>query len=301
MTEQTKLQNEPGGQLAVLQVPTADQIRSIHKLANDCNQHDGIALKLHKTMIENRTAGEERDFLWQNAEGELVGYVGLNSFQPDSAEIVAMVHPNDRRQGIFTRLMKEAGRSCEVLGIKKLLLICPGGSESGKAFTAGHELEHSFSEYVMKWSSEAQTQTDPSASRIQLRLGEQADLELAIRMDMKGFDMTREDTEPFAKLVLECYPKDRIYFVYREQEPIGKICIQRTDERAFFFGFAILPDHRGQGYGREVLRESIRLVRDEGCTEIGLEVEIRNERALGLYESCGFHQVDVQDYYVYLT
>ena len=36
----------------------------------------------------------------------------------------------------------------------------------------------------------------------------------------------------------------------------------------------------------------------EGHTRFELDVETENNQALSLYQSCGFHETDVYDYYV---
>jgi ribosomal protein S18 acetylase RimI-like enzyme len=66
---------------------------------------------------------------------------------------------------------------------------------------------------------------------------------------------------------------------------------------AGIYGFAVDPTRRGQGIGREVLRQVCTGLFDEGCSEVHLEVEVVNERALGLYTSIGFEQRATEDYY----
>ena len=50
----------------------------------------------------------------------------------------------------------------------------------------------------------------------------------------------------------------------------------------------LLPDWRGRGLGRQLLRWGVGHLRAAGLTEIELSVEARNERALGLYRQEGF-------------
>lgn len=286
-----------------------DTLEQIRELAKLCERHEGLKLKLHASMLESRSPGARRDFLWKNTEGRLIGYLGLNSFEPDSAEVVGLVHPDRRCEGIFSELFRTAEREARSQGITRLILICPENSQSGKGYIKSLGIERSFSEYVMRWSEE----DDRSAARqeggeredeqeripsVSLRLCGAADKELVVMLDMLGFDMPRDAAEPFADRVLANGPEDRVFAAFLENgEPAGKICIQSKEGAVYLFGFSVLPEHRGKGFGRTILREAIRLARSEGCESLGLEVECENRGALGLYHSCGFRETAVQDYY----
>ncbi|WP_415639930.1 GNAT family N-acetyltransferase [Paenibacillus lupini] len=64
------------------------------------------------------------------------------------------------------------------------------------------------------------------------------------------------------------------------------------------YGFAILPEYQGKGIGRKVLRRVINEQSSAGYS-LHLDVETKNDHALGLYESVGFKAVHAQDYYTY--
>ena len=67
------------------------------------------------------------------------------------------------------------------------------------------------------------------------------------------------------------------------------------------YGFAIDPAWQGRGIGSDVLRRICRLLMDEGARQVGLEVAVDNDRALGLYTSTGFTEVTTEDYYALPT
>ena len=59
--------------------------------------------------------------------------------------------------------------------------------------------------------------------------------------------------------------------------------------RGLLDGVATHPDHRRRGLARACIAESLRRLRDEGATSAYLGVDTDNHnRALALYESCGF-------------
>jgi len=63
------------------------------------------------------------------------------------------------------------------------------------------------------------------------------------------------------------------------------------------YGFAVDPARQGRGIGRDVLRRVCHQLRREGVGTIGLEVEVDNDSALGLYTSLGFVRVTTEDYF----
>ena len=79
--------------------------------------------------------------------------------------------------------------------------------------------------------------------------------------------------------------------------PVATIRQTRRGDGAGVYGFAVDPAWQGRGIGRDVLRRVCRGLHDEGARRIGLEVEVDNDRALGLYTSIGFRQTTTEEYY----
>jgi diamine N-acetyltransferase len=52
---------------------------------------------------------------------------------------------------------------------------------------------------------------------------------------------------------------------------------------------------RGKGYGRAVLQQLIADARQQGCVEISLSTHPDNFKAIGLYESLGFHATEMDE------
>ena len=60
---------------------------------------------------------------------------------------------------------------------------------------------------------------------------------------------------------------------------------------------AVVPEHRGKGFGRHLVAEVIEVARDRGVTKLFLEVRASNERAAALYERLGFDEVGLRRAY----
>lgn len=69
------------------------------------------------------------------------------------------------------------------------------------------------------------------------------------------------------------------------------------DEEASIFGFVIKRSLQGRGIGRAALRKACHQLRADGARRISLDVDVVNDRALGLYTSIGFTRVTTEDYF----
>lgn len=59
-----------------------------------------------------------------------------------------------------------------------------------------------------------------------------------------------------------------------------------------------MPEYQGKGIGRKVLQKVIKDQISDGFS-VHLEVETKNDHALGLYKMVGFKVIHSQDYYLY--
>lgn len=128
---------------------STEELQEIRRLADICEQHDGIQLKLNWEMLKNRSWIEANDFLCYQG-GRLIGYLALYGFGSREIELNGMVHPAFRRNGVFSRLLCEARAECRRRGIPRLLFICDRSSESGNAFVTQLGARYTFSEYGME-------------------------------------------------------------------------------------------------------------------------------------------------------
>ena len=61
---------------------------------------------------------------------------------------------------------------------------------------------------------------------------------------------------------------------------------------------AVHPDSRRRGYGRKLMEAMVDYSRKKGVRDMTLDVRVNNEKAINLYESCGFSEEGRRkDYY----
>ncbi|MDF2923084.1 MAG: family N-acetyltransferase [Paenibacillaceae bacterium] len=270
------------------------QLNEIQELARICNDADHIELKLNKGMLEKRAEGEPNDFLWYK-DGKLVGFLALYHFVPKEAEVGGMVHPDYRRQGIFSALTREAVLSAKRQQVPSLLFVCPQQSRGAQAFLKEQHTQYDYSEFGMKLSEQPQATGGPSS--IALRKGTESDRQLMIQLDSFGFESPEEDSISIVDMILSNPHEDWPYIACKDAKPVGRINIHIRDGNAHIFGFSVLPEHRRQGYGQQILLEAIGLAANKGLRSVTLEVACGNRKALELYQRCGFRETYVNDYF----
>ncbi|MCM3631086.1 GNAT family N-acetyltransferase [Paenibacillus glycanilyticus] len=265
---------------------TPQQLIDIEHLQKECENHDPIQLKLNWEMLRNRGSDQLDFFHYEN--DELVAFLGLYAFG-STVEVCGMVHPRERLKGHFHQLFLLGMEKIKQNGYKKILLNAPAGSSSAKAFLSNQGAEYEFSEHQMEWKGSSIEETDG----VRLRQATSEDYEMCVRISVTAFAENEEDAR-----VMESKTLRDILMVDVNEGTVGKVRVIRDEGQAWIYGFAILPEYQGKGIGRKVLRQIIKEQSSAGYS-VHLEVETKNEHALGLYESVGFKVVHSQDYYGY--
>lgn len=270
---------------------TPAQLEQISQLAEQCNQTEGLMMKLNWSRLRNRPADEVNDFLYYR-DDQLIGFLGLYVFNNREAELSVMIAPQQRRQGIFTRLLTEARREVLQRNISSLLFICEQNSTGGQAAMRAVDATYEFSEYRMDMQPGAASPAVP-ACRVQIKPATPADIPVMAALDEACFNVPAEGSA--AELARNGSKQNSLLLL--DGEIIGKIQIIPQPEQTFIAGFCILPAYRGQGYGSAILARVIANLLAQGHQRLALEVETKNDRALNIYLRSGFVVTTAYDYY----
>lgn len=186
------------------------------------------------------------------------------------------------------RLLDEAIELCRGRGHPKILLVVPRTSPGGRAVA---EKRHGFldhSEHAL--DLEGAAVDGPSDSSLILRPVTSEDISDEARILAEAFGDSR------GPMALDAPDESRLVGE-RDGRVIATLRVHRSPERWDIYGLAVDPQHRGIGIGRDLLRRVCRQAHGAGVTRLHLEVEINNDRALGLYTSLGFTQTSTEDYF----
>ena len=288
-----------------LELDEADY-EDIKKLEMICYEKQKTNLKLElrfkKYQSENSIKNKIMiEFLYCENE-MLVGYLGLGNFGGDIVEVTGMVHPKFRRRGIFKKLYLIAKEEWKKICPSDVLVLCDHTSESGLAFINNIGAEYVSAEYKMCLNRNSLVVTNEHT--IKLRLATIEDAAEINRQTSIYFGSHEKEADDERSEISTEEPSIKIddnfisYMAEIKGENVGKIHISITDNEGFIYGFGVLPNFRGAGYGREILCCALEILKEKNVDNIFLDVATENKNALELYESCGFQEVSVMDYYI---
>ncbi|WP_249870657.1 GNAT family N-acetyltransferase [Oceanobacillus saliphilus] len=271
---------------------TMKQLKAIEELQQICEAEDTIRLKLNWDMLRNRSVDEENDFFYLD-NGKLIAFLGLYGFGT-KVELCGMVHPAYRRRGIFSDLFSKALYRCKDSHYREILLNAPGNSNTAKEFLDSVTCEYAFTEYQLQWEKIELSGMDdihvrPSVSH--------EDRNAEIQLDVHCFGFSEDESKAYNNRI-RLEEEQQFYIIEADDKTVGKIRVAHEALEAWIYGFAILPEYQGRGYGRKALKKTVMKEYESGYP-IFLEVEATNSHALGLYESSGFRKIYAQDYYRY--
>jgi len=271
----------------------AGELAAIRALADLCERHDDIDLRIIWEALEERTGERISDFLYY-AEGRLAGFLTLSGVGDTEAEASGMVHPGFRRRGIFRELVGAARAECARNGTAELIFFADRRSLPAKGFLEALGAEQQFAEHCMRLDAPVAADLPPSELTIARAGAADAAAIATIVANDAGFDPANFGQHVAANMLRPTY---RYYIARLHGAPVGTANIQILNGDAYIYGFVVNPEHRGRGYGRQILAHMIAEIAAERAQPVFLEVETENAPALALYRSVGFQVTHTFDYY----
>lgn len=268
---------------------SASDKAQVKALAEEVRQTDGADLKLDwDSMGDTSQAGDFCCF----QEDRLIGYAQIDG-NVQETEVTAATFPMFRRQGVFRALLGAVKEEVAARGAESLLLVSYRASQSGAATMQALGLRYVSSEYRM----EAEASALPSLTTGQVRLVPvgQSNLAALSHLTAQSFGGGGTSADALARRLQQ--EGVRYFLAELDATQIGQIGVVDTGGSIYIRGVGILPEHRRRGYGRQLLAATVRQMLAEGQTHFALDVATDNPQALSLYQSCGFHETLVYDYY----
>ncbi len=274
-----------------------DERAAVARLAALCNQYEGLDFPLNWGHLSSPAdavpAGSANHLLYYD-RGLLIGFANLE--HGPEIELYGMVHPEHRRKGVGRALFEAAKAECRQRGVQGLLLVCDEASQSGKAFVAAVGAQYRFSEHAMELDLTAVDRSRPRHAALQLRPADAEDAEVLARLQAASFGDPEEEVRQRVAEGLQL-PNRQYFIAILDGEPIGLLRAGRYAGFADITAFGVLPEHRGRGYGRQMLLDVLDILAAENWQRIVIDVVTENRNALGLYRSVGFKETRTYGYY----
>lgn len=290
---------EPRQGLLKQQILTATDLQAIRQLAEACERDEQLHMRIEWTWLQQQVGRVTQDLFYYQ-DGLLVGYL-TGATGASQNELVGMVHPNYRRQGIFQALLTVAKEDAHARGERQLILTCEHHAHTGQAFVRSVGATLSESEHEMHLA-----QLPPRKGfepQLVVHRAERSESDAIVLVQSESFGSEQEQTR---ERVAQCFDLvDRPYYlaVFGEGEvsclePIGCFRLDEGNDAIGIYGFGVRPAYQGRGYGRQILEDAIEIIRAQSQKKIILDVETENSPASHLYRSCGFEIYTTYDYFV---
>ena len=279
-----------------------DDYKDIGELHKICAQNDQTSLKLELDFKLNRAGSksdrpdERNEFLYYD-DHKLIGYIGICSYGGNGIEVNGMVHPDYRRQGVFTELFSFVKDEWAARAYPNMLLLSDNNSASGLGFIKHTGAVHDHSEYEMYLNYNSKQEA--KVKHVVLRKATNEDAKEIAQQNFIYFE-EEFDQEQEENVLL---PEDEerygslIFLAEAQGKTIGKVHLEKIEKTGGIYGLGVIPEHRRKGYGREILLLSINILLEKDSDNIMLQVATKNKSALNIYKSCGFEETSTMDYY----
>lgn len=129
--------------------------------------------------------------------------------------------------------------------------------------------------------------------------------ELYMHPAINSFLMYEEmDASAFRTIFDQLLQQEVLWIMEVDNKQVGMIKLApmqyRCSHIVYIGGVAIHPDHKGQGWGLQMMQEAITLILAKGYLRAELSVAVENEKAIRIYEKVGFKKVGVLKNFGYL-
>ncbi|HBI22489.1 MAG TPA: GNAT family N-acetyltransferase [Legionella sp.] len=271
------------------QLDYAQQV-ALDTLCAECKQRDGNVVALYPHLLRKNRSRPANVLYYEN--DRLVGFLAAFFFQSHACEIGLMVAPAHRRLGIASQMIHAIQPLLESENVGSLIFSIPQGLYAAELSARGFHYQGS--EYSMQRNS-----ANPA-----IAIGPLSSVRPAVMTDIPTLLAIDEACFPGEKIGMPTRllnqlidPSVCLFLIHQNGVPVGKAHLNWQDNGARLSDIGVLPHAQGQGLGGLLLAHCIDHAILEKKYELWLDVEAKNQHALGLYTRLGFEIDNAHDYW----
>ncbi|MFL8969768.1 GNAT family N-acetyltransferase [Helcococcus kunzii] len=274
---------------------TETQKNEVIDLISTCQDFDGT----HSDIYLSNEYNFDKDmpaFFLAYKQNQLVGFLSNYADEIDDAEISLIVHPNFRRRGIASELIKIFEK--EINYLKNIY------------FKTEYNFIKSNRGLLDKWNLKIDEDKDIILERDrekyeieknplwEVKKASLQDVNAIAEFQSKSFDMPIDVSLRYAKEPIVGENKD-VYILKENGKVIASCSIDYSYNSNYLFGFATLEEKRGKGVGSYLIKNIINYLIDTNKESFQIMVKQDNFGARKLYERLGFNEVSTVMYLKY--
>lgn len=262
----------------------------IGNIAKACEAADGRAFPL----ILGPPA---KHFLCQT-DGRVVGYMEFVNTEY-MAEAWGMVHPDFRRHGTGSALLTAVKDDCRTSGKNEFTLACDQDVASGGNFARA--MGGTFINSEHRLTLDPKEFSPGTTSGLEFHSGTLEDIDIFADLTRRAYGEPIEEFEHQKDRATALYsePNRQFFIAFRDGSPVGTVATFSipTESQIYINALNVAAEYQGRGYGREILGWLVQRLSQQDWTTVSIETYSDNDRALNLYETCGFKKTVTFDYY----
>lgn len=233
----------------------------------------------------------------------LVGF--LFTFCPNynEAEIKAFVHPDYRRQHIFTNLVEAAKVVIQDFMFDYILYVVEPNAYCAKEVLSQMNLtkpvEFDHQEYTLKYNPKDHDKIPSLSLSGEMKITPVDNKTKAIALSIAGAAFFELPSD-FSHLIESSIqlPNRQLLLLTIAGFPGGIIGIGEEESHMYIYAFAIHPRFQRQGFGKKLLAQALITALEKGKgKDVFIDVDVANPRALDLYQHLGFVIISQMNYY----
>lgn len=261
----------------------------LYSLEKACHKEDGT----HQfTYFSNQYQFDlEMPWLFVAYQGEqILGFIHLYIEDPLCAEVTVKVLPHVRRQGVGSALINAAQEVMITYGIQQAVYVTENGFWSDKEAWRSlfYEDQEFAQEIIMTYDD---SEMSIGGSTLVLSIANQEDGAWISKEKTKVFGRTLEESEQFVRTAMA--DADTKVFIFKSQtgEPVSSLCVDQSGPQNYIFSLFVSPKWQGRGFGKRMVQETVKQIKEENSCPILLQVESENLHARSLYKALGFKEI----------